>query len=168
MPHAARAWAACRGSIWMFTFKASMRSAEPHGPALERLPCFATGTPLAATTNEETVETLKVRTVPPPVPQRSAMTGKGDSILTAAAWNAEAIWKTSELVSPRRARSTRNRLVLSVSAAPATIRSAKARTSSLVTPVPSARIIGGKPPGSCASAACRTASRRIRDGTAPR
>ena len=53
------------------TPSASSTSALPQVPLAERLPCFATGTPQAATTNEATVEMLNVPAPSPPVPQVS-------------------------------------------------------------------------------------------------
>ena len=53
------------------TPSASSTSALPHFEVKERLPCFATRTPPAATTRAAAVEMLKVDTSPPPVPQVS-------------------------------------------------------------------------------------------------
>jgi len=48
---------------------------------MERLPCLATGTPAAATTNDTAVEILSVPSPSPPVPQRSiARGGAGDGL----------------------------------------------------------------------------------------
>ena len=48
------------GSAIIFTPSASNTSPAPLFEEMERLPCFATGSPAAATTNAEVVDTLKV------------------------------------------------------------------------------------------------------------
>ena len=55
----------------MLTPSASKRSALPHRLDTERLPCFATLTPQAATTSAATVDTLNVCARSPPVPHVS-------------------------------------------------------------------------------------------------
>ena len=55
----------------MFTPSCSRQSAEPLLLDIERLPCFATGIPAAAITNDAVVETLNVPVPSPPVPTMS-------------------------------------------------------------------------------------------------
>ncbi len=80
---------------------ASSTSAEPQVPLAERLPCLATGAPQAATTNDATVEMLKVPAPSPPVPQVS--TAPFDVSGTARARMVRAKPVTSSSVSPRAA-----------------------------------------------------------------
>ena len=61
------------------TPKASRTSADPHLLVMPRLPCLATGTPAAATTKADAVETLKLPLASPPVPQVS----------TSSSWRSE-------------------------------------------------------------------------------
>jgi len=51
--------------------KYSKTSALPDTPELERLPCFATIPPAAATTKDAVVEMLNVFSLSPPVPHMS-------------------------------------------------------------------------------------------------
>ena len=55
----------------MLTPNASKTSPAPDFEEMERLPCFATGSPAAATTKEEVVEILKVKVRSPPVQTKS-------------------------------------------------------------------------------------------------
>ena len=61
-------WVASRS---IRTPAASSTSADPDFEETERLPCFATRPPAAATTNAEAVDTLKMFAPSPPVPQVS-------------------------------------------------------------------------------------------------
>ena len=73
----------------MFTPSASKRSALPQRLDTDRLPCFATVTPHAATTSAATVDTLKVWARSPPVPQVSNTSGYSrDSFVDARAHGA--------------------------------------------------------------------------------
>ena len=63
--------AAATASRLIRTPSASRTSAEPHLDVNDRLPCLATTAPAPAATSAAAVETLKVETVPPPVPQVS-------------------------------------------------------------------------------------------------
>ena len=74
------------GGAAMLTPSASKRSALPHRLDTDRLPCFATLTPHAATTSAATVETLNVCARSPPVPQVSKTSENSrDSFVAASA-----------------------------------------------------------------------------------
>ena len=62
------------GGRLRLTPRASITSAAPQCELTARLPCLATGTPAAATTNEVVVETLKLPEPSPPVPTMSTST----------------------------------------------------------------------------------------------
>ena len=103
----------------MRTPSASSTSALPQVPLAERLPCFATGTPQAATTNEATVEMLNVPAPSPPVPQVS--TAPFDRSGTARARMARAKPTTSSSVSPRAAMAARSAPIWAGVASPSMI-----------------------------------------------
>ena len=79
MPVSAKTFSATAGSSPSFTPSTSSVSAAPEREVAERLPCFATGTPAAATTKETAVEMFSVPSPSPPVPHRS-MASAGASI----------------------------------------------------------------------------------------
>ncbi len=88
-------------------------------PLAERLPCLATGTPQAATTNEATVEMLNVPAPSPPVPQVS--TAPCEASGTARARMARAKPTTSSSVSPRAAIAARSAPIWAGVASPSMI-----------------------------------------------
>ena len=120
----------------MRTPSASSTSALPQVPLAERLPCFATGTPQAATTNEATVEMLKVPAPSPPVPQVS--TAPRDASGTARARMARAKPTTSSSVSPRAAIAARRAPIWAGVASPSMIAPIAAAASSSVSRSPRA------------------------------
>ena len=90
----------CCGETSRLTPAVSKTSALPELLLMERLPCFATLAPAAATTNALAVETLKILAPSPPVPQVS--TRSSDPMSTGVArlritWAAAVI---SVIVSP--------------------------------------------------------------------
>ena len=87
---------------------ASSTSAAPERDEAARLPCFATGTPQAATTIATAVETFSVFWPSPPVPQTS-IAPAGATIVLARLRRARAAATTSITVSPRRAIVVRKR-----------------------------------------------------------
>ena len=84
IPASASTSAIASGVSCTATPSASSTSALPHFEVKERLPCFATRTPPAATTSAAAVEMLKVETLPPPVPQvstRASLSGAATGII---------------------------------------------------------------------------------------
>ena len=65
----------CSGSISIFTPNALRTSALPLWLEIARVPCFATGIPVPATTNAAVVEILNVCAPSPPVPEVSTTKG---------------------------------------------------------------------------------------------
>ena len=116
----------------MRTPSASSTSALPQVPLAERLPCLATGTPQAATTNDATVEMLKVPAPSPPVPQVS--TAPCDVSGTARARIARAKPTTSSSVSPRAAIAARSAPIWAGVASP-----------SMIEPIAGAGLVLGEP-----------------------
>ena len=112
----------------MRTPSASSTSALPQVPLAERLPCLATGTPQAATTNDATVEMLKVPAPSPPVPQVS--TAPCEVSGTARARIARAKPTTSSSVSPRAAIAPRSAPIWAGVASPSMIEPMAAAASS--------------------------------------
>src|SRR5580658_7008887 len=84
----------------MFTPRAVKTSAPPVREDSARLPCLATGTPNAATTNVTAEDTFKVPAPSPPVPQTS-MAPSGASIAVMRARMARTAPVISGTVSPR-------------------------------------------------------------------
>src|SRR5687768_3416503 len=76
-----RAAAAASRSIG--TPSVSRTSAAPVRDDIARLPCLATGTPHAATTNAVAVETLSVPALSPPVPHTSMALGGALTVVIA-------------------------------------------------------------------------------------
>ncbi len=99
-PMSRRADAADAESWSMRMPSASSTSADPAREVIARLPCFATGTPAAATTRAAAVEMLKVPLPSPPVPTTSMVPG-GASTGTTRSRMAVAKPASSSTVSPR-------------------------------------------------------------------
>ena len=89
--------------------KYSKISALPDTPETERLPCFATYPPDAATTNDAAVEMLNVFILSPPVPHMSIIFfGQFGDIWTENSFILSSIPKSSSSVSPFLLRLCRN------------------------------------------------------------
>ena len=99
--------AAAESASWSIrTPSASSTSAEPDRDVIARLPCFATGTPDAATMSAAAVEMLKVPEPSPPVPTTSTAPA-GASTCRTRSRIACAKPASSSTVSPRIRRATR-------------------------------------------------------------
>ena len=89
-PVSLKSFTACSGSKLIFAPRASRQSAVPDEDDAARLPCFATLTPAAATTNAVVVDMLKLPALSPPVPTISRVsispvsTGIACSLIAAA------------------------------------------------------------------------------------
>ena len=161
-----RSAAPAESASWsMRTPRASSTSAEPDFDVIARLPCLATGTPLAATTSADVVEMLNVPEPSPPVPTTSIVPA-GASTRTTRSRIAVAKPTSSSTVSPRIRRPISSaascdgvaspsmtspiasRASSSESVPPSTIAASAARTWSLI----------GRPPGPGSSSAARTGS----------
>src|SRR5262245_18044966 len=103
----------------MATPRASRTSAPPTVPETDRFPCFATGTPAAATTRPAAVEMLKVEAPSPPVPQVSIAPGGTPGMGSAAARSARAAAVSSSIVSPFVRSATRKAAICAGVASPA-------------------------------------------------
>ncbi len=101
--------------------KASKVSAAPAFDEAARLPCFATGTPQAATTRLTAVDTLSVWCPSPPVPQTS-IAFSGASIGIKRARKARAAPAISSSVSPRSDKSIRKRSISASGTSPSSKR----------------------------------------------
>ena len=120
------------GGAVMLTPSASKRSALPHRLDTERLPCFATLTPQAATTSAATVDTLNVCARSPPVPQVSKTSAYSRDSLVARARIVRARPTTSAGRSPFIASAIRSPAICAGCARPSMISSMAAADSSTV------------------------------------
>ena len=119
----------------MFTPSFSRQSAEPLLLDIERLPCFATGIPDAAITNDAVVETLNVPVPSPPVPTMSitsvsCFTWRALLLITSA----QAV--ISSIVSPFIRSAVRNDAICACVAVPVIISSITCFDSSYVRSLP--------------------------------
>src|SRR5918993_1083511 len=137
MPASARQRSAAAGEAETFTPRASSTSALPQRLETDRLPCFATGTPQAATTMAAADEMLNVPDRSPPVPHVSNTSHPCVSNRTACRRIVSARPTISSGRSPFIARATRNAAVTAgvappdmisdiASAASAVVRSSRA------------------------------------------
>ena len=96
-----RSAVAAESASWSIRMpSASSTSADPERDVIARLPCFATGTPAAATMNAEVVEMLNVPEPSPPVPTMS-IAPTGASTRRTRSRISEAKPASSSIVSPR-------------------------------------------------------------------
>ena len=131
MPASARQRSTTAGGAVARTPSASKTSALPERLEIERLPCFATGTPHAATTIAAHDEMLNVPDRSPPVPHVSNTRLKGREIWTACARIARARPTISSGRSPFMARPTRKAAMWASSARPSITSTIAAAASSL-------------------------------------